>query len=74
MPSCPACGSPLVPDPDEPLEFALLREPGAIGEKFPDAMEMAMIRNYYCEKCDSAVALTASKATYTKTKVEEILK
>ena len=74
MPSCPACGSALTPDPEEPLEFAILSEPGAMREKFPDAMEMAMLRNYYCEKCDSTLALTASKATYTKTKVEEGLK
>ena len=74
MPSCPACGSPLASDPEEPLEYAILREPGAMGEKFPETIEMAKIRNYYCEKCDSTLALTVSKARYTNPQIEEILK
>ena len=74
MPSCPACGSSLVQDPEVPVEFAILQEPGVKIERFPSTIEMAMSRNYYCEKCDSTVSLTASKATYANPKIEETLK
>jgi hypothetical protein len=64
----------LLEDPEEPVEYAILQEPGAKLERFPDTIEMAMSRNYYCEKCDSTVSLTVSKATYTNPKVVEIVK
>lgn len=74
MPSCPACGAMLVEDSEEPVEYAILQEPGAKFEKFPATIEMAMSRNYYCERCDSTVSLTVSKATYANPKIEAIVK